>query len=238
MALTDIIKSRRARRQAPRPEEQMDLFGQPEIPQRRVSFDNTDPGPDYSAPATQEEAAQSEPRRRGTGLSRALEGAAYGISANVGPAPRSDKGMLLSGVLKGVTGAGLASAARGKMEADRERQEMDLAGRMALMQAKEAGKPTMDERLSEYEQRLKMRQPYIEATIKSRGEQQIANKEITNRLERGSGWADKDLARLKLSVRKQRQSEGLRGEELDKMTEITYQDLLLGLGRLENPFED
>jgi hypothetical protein len=146
--------------------------------------------------------------------------------------------MLLSGVLKGVTGAGLASAARGKMEADRERQEMDLAGRMALMQAKEAGKPTMDERLSEYEQRLKMRQPYIEATIKSRGEQQIANKEVTNRLERGSGWADKDLARLKLSVRKQRQSEGLRGEELDKMTEITYQDLLLGLGRLENPFED
>ena len=63
-----------------------------------------------------------------------MQGAAYGIQANVGPAKPGAE--VAQGVMKGLLGAGLAQAGEAKMRAAAAGEDRGLAGKLAMLMAR------------------------------------------------------------------------------------------------------
>jgi len=127
------------------------------------------------------------------GLSAALQGAAYGIQADIGPAVSGQQ--FRQGILRGVVGAGMADSARARAAALAEGKGMDLAEKLELLRAEREGEPSWGEKNAITSKQAMDRA--IAANTAAEKRAALARKEST------SGKTEAQLAALKTTAYKQ-----------------------------------
>lgn len=162
-----------------------------------------------------------------------VTGAAYGMQTNVGYIPPGQEWR--AGLLKGISGAGLAAAARSRNEALQGKGEADFASRVALLRLKDSLAPTAEDKLAEYEGKLAVRQPYLEQSIEARRKADMQRVRDTKALEKASGWNDKDLMRMRLDLNDKfnQMHPNASDEERRVAVEKQYNDILTGVNKYQ-----
>jgi hypothetical protein len=190
------------------------------------------PGTPAQQPAAPAE-APAPSKKTGSWVLPALSGAAYGIQANVGRPIAGQE--WTQGLLKGVVGTGMAAAAESRINAERNKQQLNFAQEMALQKEKNSAASTADEKFADYKKRLALRQANTLEAIAARNKGAVERAQQIKTLEKASGWSQKDLANLKKDLMIKAQTTITNQDEADKWVETHYQDLLTGLGQFKVP---
>lgn len=133
-------------------------------------------------------------KEKGRGaLSRGLTAAAYSINANVG---RGQAGQQWKqGILRGITGLGMAEAARAAQEARAGEREQSLTDRMMLEKYKKGLEPSSEQKFSEFQRQEDYRQTGREKVAKIGTEEAIKKAAAIKAAE--AGMSSKDKANLR-----------------------------------------
>ena len=214
--LTDLVKNRKRdikRRKPAYPTRNITSAGSPggsvPAPARYIP-ENIRAGyqPRSAAPAGKPpEKTEKKKSNWRAGLSAALQGASAAIEANVGPGQPGQE--FRQGVLRGVVGAGKASAAEARRNALREQSGAGLRDKLALLAAKKAGEPKEP---SWEEKNIITSRQAMNRVIASNTESEKRAKRAA--AERTSGKTEAQLAALRVTAYKQAFNELLKeGEE-------------------------
>ena len=126
------------------------------------------------------------------------EGASAGIRADVGPA-RPGSGFA-QGILKGIVGASAVQADMERRAAARAAEERGLAGKLALLQARQKTSAQIEE---EAGAAARGRLPYDLQKLKASSESQVERARKLGALGQASGKTDSELRDLKEKARAQ-----------------------------------